>query len=88
MAASVACRRIDLGATVAARRADVFRIGLIELTLDATAAIRAVTLDLPHPDPADRFIVTTARLHDAMRLAADATVLTWQAPLRRHAMRA
>lgn len=88
LALLVARGRIDLGATVAAWRADVLRTGLIELALDGTAAIRAVTLDLPHKDPADRFIVATALLHDATLLTADETLLAWRGPLRRRDARA
>lgn len=84
LALLVARGRIDLGGPTAAWRSDVLRTGLIELPLDGATAIRAVDLDLPHQDPADRFIVATALAHDATLLTADATLLAWRGPLRRH----
>jgi PIN domain nuclease of toxin-antitoxin system len=46
--------------------------------------IAAATLLDFHPDPADRFITTTALLSGAMLITADDRILTWSGVLRRH----
>jgi PIN domain nuclease of toxin-antitoxin system len=42
---------------------------------DHEVAIVSRTLRLPHPDPADRFIAATARVHDLTLVTADARLL-------------
>jgi PIN domain nuclease of toxin-antitoxin system len=41
------------------------------LPLVPRVAVDAVRLSWDHPDPADRFIVATARVHDARLVTAD-----------------
>lgn len=42
-----------------------------EAVLTHTIAIRSRSIDLPHQDPADRFIAATALVNDMMLLTAD-----------------
>ncbi len=57
--------------------------GLRECQIDGATAIWSVALDLPHRDPADRFIVATALAKDALLVTADERILAWSGPLRR-----
>lgn len=54
------------------------------LPLDGAVAVRALDLSGLHNDPADRFIVATALVHDAALVTADDRVLTWPHALERH----
>jgi PIN domain nuclease of toxin-antitoxin system len=57
--------------------------GAIEVPLTGDIAIRAVDLgNLPN-DPADRFIVATAVVHDAILMTADERLLKWKHALKR-----
>jgi PIN domain nuclease of toxin-antitoxin system len=64
-------------------RADAIRVGFIELPLDGSIAITAVSLNLPIKDPADRFIAATALAFDATLLTADERLLAWSGALKR-----
>jgi PIN domain nuclease of toxin-antitoxin system len=75
--------RIRFPRTIEAWRLDVLATGLLELPLDGTTALRSVALDLPHKDPADRFIVATALHSDATLVTADEKILAWSGSLAR-----
>ena len=61
----------------------VLGAGASELPLIGEIAILAAELEGLHADPADRFIVATAIVHDATLITADERLLNWQHPLRR-----
>lgn len=66
-------RRLDLGMPASAWFIKVFDQSKIRL-LPITPAITAEAYELPgrfHPDPADRMIVATARLHDCLLMTKD-----------------
>jgi PIN domain nuclease of toxin-antitoxin system len=66
-----------------ALRKEVLDGGAIEVPLTGDIAIRAVDLgNLPY-DPADRFIVATAIVHDAILMTADERLLKWRHALKR-----
>lgn len=58
--------------------------GLIELPLSGTIGIEAAGLVGFHPDPADRWLVATAREVGATLLTADERILAWPGRLDRH----
>ena len=49
---------------------------LKEATLNHEVAIRSRTIDLPHPDPADRFLAATAEIYDLTLVTEDDRLLT------------
>jgi PIN domain nuclease of toxin-antitoxin system len=57
--------------------------GIIELPLTSEIALLSVALANLHPDPADRFIVATAIVHDATLVTADKALLRWRHTLKR-----
>ncbi len=66
-------RRLDLGMPASAWFIKVFDQSEIRV-LPITPAITADAYELPgrfHPDPADRMIVATARLHDCLLMTQD-----------------
>lgn len=65
-------------------RSELLAAGLIELPVDGEIALLSVRLDLPHKDPADRFIAATAILKGAALMTADVKLLQWKHPLKRH----
>ena len=55
---------------------DIFqRSPLREAVLNCQVAIESRLLDLPHQDPADRFITATARVYGLTLVTADARIL-------------
>jgi PIN domain nuclease of toxin-antitoxin system len=83
MALLVARRKLSLGLSVTRWRAELLGTGIGEIALDGATAALSVDLELPHKDPADRFIVATALLSDATLLTADEKILAWSGPLAR-----
>lgn len=77
-------RRLSLPSPVRAWRDAVLAAGAIELPLDGTVAVRALDLARLHDDPADRFIVATALVHDAALMTADERLLDWRHAMERH----
>jgi PIN domain nuclease of toxin-antitoxin system len=77
-------RRLDLPTSVREWRDAILAAGAIELPLDGAIALRALDLTGLHNDPADRFIVATALVHDATLMTADDRLLEWRHPLDRH----
>jgi PIN domain nuclease of toxin-antitoxin system len=65
-------------------RRQILGLGASEVPLTGAAAILAGELESLHGDPADRFIVASAIIHDATLLTADEKLLGWRHPLRRH----
>lgn len=68
-------RRLQLPQPVAHWRLELLNNGLRELPLDGATMVQAVALDLPHKDPADRFIAAAALTTGATLLTADARIL-------------
>jgi len=64
-------------------RADLLDTGVIELALTGDIALLAVDLKTLHGDPADRFIIATAIMHDATLVTADARLLRWRGRVKR-----
>ena len=79
-----AAKRVRLQQAPAVWRAQLLASGLIEFPVDGEIALLSVDVDLPHKDPADRIIVATAITQNAVLLTADATLLKWKSPLKRH----
>jgi PIN domain nuclease of toxin-antitoxin system len=76
--------RLRLPSTVREWRDSVLAAGAIELPLDGTVAVRAIDLAGLHDDPADRFIVATALVHEAALVTADERLLDWRHAMERH----
>ncbi len=79
-----AAKRMRLLQSPASWRAQLLAAGLIELPVDGEIAMLAVHLDLPHKDPADRFIAATAITQGAALLTADSKLLKWKHALKRY----
>ena len=77
-------KRVRLLQSPAAWRAQLLAGGLIEFPVDGEIAMLSVHLDLPHKDPADRFIAATAIARGAALMTADTKLLKWKHTLRRH----
>ena len=76
-------RRITLHLPVRTWRESLEAKGLAEVPVGGLVAISAVELDWEHGDPADRIIVATAVLMDAMLVTSDSRILRWAGPLAR-----
>ena len=76
-------RRISLNDEASVWRSSVLKLGIVEIPLRGDIAIAAVELPNLHGDPADRAIVATAMLHEAMLYTADDRILRWRSPLQR-----
>ena len=77
-------KRVRLLQPTAAWRAQLLAAGLIEFPVDGEIAMLSVHLDLPHKDPADRFIAATAIAKGAALITADTKLLKWKSTLKRH----
>jgi PIN domain nuclease of toxin-antitoxin system len=75
--------RLQLSMPVREWRNAVLAAGAVELPLDGDVALRAPDLMGLHDDPADRFIVATALVHEATLITADERLLGWQHMLER-----
>lgn len=51
------------------------RVPMREASLSTTIAIRSRTIDVPHQDPADRFLAATAAVNDLTLVTADEHLL-------------
>lgn len=72
--------RISFGSESVKTVRDIFeRIPLREAVLNSQVAIESRLLDLPHQDPADRFITATARVYGLTLVTADARIITARA---------
>jgi len=73
-------RRLALPRTIEAWRRVVVESGIVELPLTVDIAIEAARLpDGLHADPADRFIVATARIRGARLVSYDERLLAYAA---------
>ncbi len=77
-------RRLQLPLPVREWRDTVLAAGATELPLDGVIAVRALDLASLHDDPADRFTVASALVHDATLITADERLLEWHHALERH----
>lgn len=75
--------RLELLQSTAELRAELLATRITEIPLSGDIAIEAVSLDTLHGDPADRFIVATALVHDAALVTADRPLLRWNNKLTR-----
>lgn len=75
--------RIAINLPLAQWWLDFMRAGMLEIALDGEIALAATKLGNLHPDPADRFIVATARALGATLLTADRRLLDWSGRLDR-----
>jgi PIN domain nuclease of toxin-antitoxin system len=84
MAILIAKRRLRALRSASEQRDKILAAGIQEIPLTGDIALLAVELENLHNDPADRFIVATAIIHDATLLTADTALLEWPSKLRRH----
>jgi len=76
-------QRLTLPLPTHAWRTDLIASGLLEYPLDGEVAGLGAQLDLPHKDPADRFITATAIARSATLVTADDPLLSWKHPVKR-----
>lgn len=79
----VAKRRLRSLDSATELRKQVLDSGINEVPLTGDIAIVAGNLEGLHGDPADRFVVATAIVHDATLVTADQRLLEWRNKLRR-----
>lgn len=75
--------RLRIGESVSRWRRDLLERGIVELPLAGEACLAAVQLQDFHADPADRFIVATARAVGGTLITADEKILVWPGALDR-----
>ena len=73
--------RLELDVGLGEWRAELLRMGVVEVPVSGRIGILAAQLENFHGDPADRMIVATARSAGAPLLTADERILDW-APRR------
>ncbi|MBZ5500061.1 MAG: type II toxin-antitoxin system VapC family toxin [Acidobacteriia bacterium] len=72
--------RIDLGDDPAAWvRQALARVPLREAALTHEISIRSTQMNIPHADPADRFLAATASVHELTLVTADERLITSRA---------
>jgi PIN domain nuclease of toxin-antitoxin system len=76
-------QRIKSLESAAQIREQALAVGVIELPLTGDIALRAVALGNLPGDPADRFIMATAVVHDAILVTADTQLLAWKHTVKR-----
>jgi PIN domain nuclease of toxin-antitoxin system len=74
--------RIKLTVNIQNLRKQLLRQGIMEVPVDGEVGIHSTYLKKFHPDPADRFIVTTSLLKDATLITADGKILSWMGELK------
>jgi PIN domain nuclease of toxin-antitoxin system len=79
----VAKRRLRSLDSATQLRKQVLDAGINEVPLTGDVAIVAGNLEGLHGDPADRFVVATAIVHNATLVTADERLLEWRNKLRR-----
>jgi PIN domain nuclease of toxin-antitoxin system len=79
----VAKQRLRISQPLALWRREWLQQGLVELPVTGAIGIDAALLADFHADPADRWIVATARELDATLLTADDRILAWPGRLDR-----
>lgn len=78
----IAKGRIGMALPPATWRRDLLGLGLLEIPVDGEIGIAVAQLDL-HGDPADRIIVATALMKEAILMTADQPLLQWNNALQR-----
>jgi PIN domain nuclease of toxin-antitoxin system len=67
---------ISLGANIEKSIRDIFqKIPLAEAPINLEVAIQSRFVDLPHQDPADRFLAATAIVYDLTLVTADSRII-------------
>ncbi len=79
----VARQRLRISQPLGLWRREWLQQGLVELPVTGAIGIDAALLADFHADPADRWIVATARELDATLLTADDRILAWPGRLDR-----
>ena len=79
----VAKGRITIEVPLATWRTDLLTLGLEEIPVGGEIGIAAVHLERLHGDPADRMIMATALLREAVLITADRKLLEWPGQLDR-----
>ena len=79
----VAKQRLRMSRPLAVWRREWLQQGVVELPATGATGIAAAFLTDFHADPADRWIVATAREVDAILLTADDKILAWPGRLDR-----
>ena len=75
--------RIELSDNIQSWRKQLLRQGIVEIPIDGKIGINSTNIENFHSDPADRLIVSTAILNDAVLITADGKILAWQGELKR-----
>ena len=75
--------RIELSDNIQSWRKQLLRQGIIEMPIDGKIGIDSTNIENFHADPADRLIVSTAILNDAVLVTADGKILAWESKLKR-----
>lgn len=73
--------RLELDLEPGEWRAELLRMGVVEIPVSGRIGIHAASLERFHGDPADRMIVATAKIAGAQLFTADERILDW-APKR------
>ncbi len=74
-------KRISLGDDIERSIRDLFRtLPLKEAPLNTEVAIQSRIVDLPHQDPADRFLAATAEVYKFVLVTADRRILASRGP--------
>ena len=79
----IAKQRLRISRPLASWRREWLQQGVVELPMTGAIGIDAALLATFHADPADRWIVATAREIDAVLLTADDRILAWPGRLDR-----
>ena len=79
----VAKQRLRISQPLASWRGEWLQQGVVELPVTGAIGIEAALLPNFHADPADRWIVASARAVNAILLTADDTILGWPGRLGR-----
>jgi PIN domain nuclease of toxin-antitoxin system len=80
----IAKKRLRALKSASEQREKILAAGIQEIPLTGDVALLAVELQNLHNDPADRFILATAIVHEATLVTADTALLEWPSKLRRH----
>ncbi len=80
----IAKKRLRALKSASEQREKILAAGVQEIPLTGDVALLAVELQNLHNDPADRFILATAIVHEATLVTADTALLEWPSKLRRH----
>ena len=68
--------QIAVGSDIEASVRDMFKkIPLIEAPLNFEVALQSRLIDLPHQDPADRFLAATAKVYNLKLVTADSRLI-------------